>query len=54
MILRNLFPVIMFVEHEIIEDEDKLKAPQSASGIHDGEFSGILPTGKKLRLQGLK
>ncbi len=54
MILRNLFHDIMFVEYEIIEDGDKLKAHQSASGMHDGEFSGILLKGKKLRLQGLK
>lgn len=38
---------------DVIATEDKVAVRGSSTGIHDGEFSGVEPTGKEVKIEGM-
>lgn len=51
--LRAAFPDLHFTIEDQIADGDRVVTRWSASGTHNGEFQGISPTGKTVRITGI-
>jgi steroid delta-isomerase-like uncharacterized protein len=47
------FPDLHETIEDIIAEEDKVWHRFTATGIHEGEFRGLAPTGKKVALTGV-
>jgi len=41
------------VEH-VVQDEDNVAIAYTLTGTHDGEFQGVAPTGKKIKVRGMQ
>ncbi len=51
--LRTAFPDLRFTVEDQIAEGDRVVTRWTATGTHDGEFQGIPPTGKQVRLTGI-
>ncbi len=51
--LRQAFPDLHFTIEDQIADGDRVVTRWTARGTHTGEFQGIPPTGKQVRLTGI-
>lgn len=49
-VLRAAFPDIHFVVEDMIAEGDKVVSRYTITGTHQGEFMGIPPTGKRVKL----
>jgi predicted ester cyclase len=51
--LRNTFPDFTLATHEVIADDEWVAVRVTAEGTHLGEWLGIKPSGRRIRLRGL-
>lgn len=51
--LRSAFPDLNFKIEDHIAEGDRVVTRWTAHGTHQGEFQGIPPTGKQIRLSGI-
>ena len=50
-LFRSAFPDLRIMVHDLIGEGDKVVARITLSGTHQGEFLGMLPTGKPVDVQ---
>jgi steroid delta-isomerase-like uncharacterized protein len=51
-LFRSAFPDLKLEAHEIVVESDLLCARATFSGTHQGEFMGMPPTGKQIKVEG--
>jgi steroid delta-isomerase-like uncharacterized protein len=51
--LRNGFPAANCIILDLIEEEEIVAERFVFEGVHEGEFHGIAPTGKQVRMEGM-
>lgn len=52
-IVRSAFPDLRFTIDDMVGESDKLAVRYTGQGTHQGEFSGILATGKPVTIRGI-
>jgi steroid delta-isomerase-like uncharacterized protein len=52
--MRTAFPDLELEVEQLVADENNVAFAYTASGIHEGEFMGITPTGKSVRFRGMQ
>ena len=50
---RNAVPDLTYTIEDQIAEDDKVVTRYTVSGIHQGEFFGVAPTGKRIRMTGM-
>ena len=50
--MRNAFPDIHYTFDDIVAEDDKVAARFTMTGTHKGDFMGIPPTGKQIKMTG--
>ena len=51
--LRTAFPDLQFNVEDMIGEGDEVVTRVTMSGTHKGDFQGLAPTGKKVRVEGI-
>jgi steroid delta-isomerase-like uncharacterized protein len=51
--VRTAFPDLQFTVEDVIAEGDRVVTHWIARGTHEGEFKGIAPTGRHIRLMGI-
>jgi predicted SnoaL-like aldol condensation-catalyzing enzyme len=51
--IRKTFPDFVLNTHEVVADQDWVAVRVTGEGTHLGEWLGIEPTGKRIRLRGI-
>ncbi len=52
--MRTAFPDFKLTVEHLVADEDNVAFAYTATGTHEGEFMGVAPTGKSIKIRGLQ
>ncbi len=52
--MKNAFPDFKVEVDHLVADDENVSFAYTATGTHKGEFNGIAPTGKKIKIRGMQ
>jgi steroid delta-isomerase-like uncharacterized protein len=52
--MRTAFPDFHLDVEQLVADEDNVAFAYTATGTHQGEFMGVAPTGKAIKIRGMQ
>lgn len=52
--MRTAFPDFHLDVEQLVADEDNVAFAYTATGTHQGEFMGVAPTGKSIKIRGMQ
>jgi steroid delta-isomerase-like uncharacterized protein len=52
--MRTAFPDFKLTVEQLVADEDNVAFAYTATGTHKGDFMGVAPTGKSIKIRGMQ